>query len=113
MRSVPISHSITGPLARSIGAGFTGAERGKALTNAGGLSGPPFGVHYSAHPSPRGDGNQSAAQAPRWVSCWPDWFLPVLVLSPVFRGKYLAALRQAYHAGELQFAGSTAPLASP
>ena len=29
MRSVPISHSITGPLARSIGPGFTGAERGK------------------------------------------------------------------------------------
>src|SRR5271166_1867630 len=46
MRSVPISHSITGPLARSIGPGFTGAERGKALTNAGGPSGPPFGVHY-------------------------------------------------------------------
>ena len=56
---------------------------------------------------------ESAAQAPRWVSCRPDWFLPVLVLSPVFRGKYLAALRQTYHAGELQFAGSTAPLASP
>src|SRR5208337_5474900 len=46
MRSVPISHSITGLLARSIGPGFTGAERGKALTNAGSLSGPPFGVHY-------------------------------------------------------------------
>ena len=43
MRSVPISHSITGPLARSIGPGFTGAERGKALTNAGGLGGPPWG----------------------------------------------------------------------
>src|SRR5208283_603043 len=47
MRSVPISHSITGPLARSIGPGFTGAERGKALTNADGLSGPSFGVHYT------------------------------------------------------------------
>ena len=35
------------------------------------------------------------------------------VLSPVFRGKYLAALRQAYHDGELQFAGSTEPLANP
>src|SRR5271157_2511683 len=46
MRSVPISHSITGPLARSIGLGCTGAEREKALTNAGGLSGPPLGVHY-------------------------------------------------------------------
>src|SRR5271157_4413100 len=47
MRSVPISHSITGPLARSIGLGCTGAEREKALTNAGGLSGPPLGVHYT------------------------------------------------------------------
>ena len=64
-------------------------------------------------PAPGATATESAAQAPRWVSCRPDWFLPVLVLSPVFRGKYLAALRQAYHAGELQFAGSTAPLASP
>ena len=47
MRSVPISHSITGPQARSIGPESMGAERGKALTNAGGLSGPPIGVHYS------------------------------------------------------------------
>jgi hypothetical protein len=45
-RSVPISHSITGPLARSIGPGFRGGERGKALTNPGGLSGPPLGVHF-------------------------------------------------------------------
>ena len=64
-------------------------------------------------PAPGATATESAAQAPRWVSCRPDWFLPVLVLSPVFRGKYLAALRQTYHAGELQFAGSTAPLASP
>ena len=52
-------------------------------------------------------------QAPRWVSCRPSWFLPVKVLSPVFRGKYLAALRAAYQAGQLQFAGSTLPLKSP
>jgi hypothetical protein len=39
--------------------------------------------------------------------------LSVKVLSPVFRGKYLAALRAAYQAGQLQFAGSTSPLASP
>ena len=52
-------------------------------------------------------------QAPRWVSCRPNWFLPVQVLSQVFRGKYLAALRTAHQAGQLQFAGSTLPLASP
>ena len=52
-------------------------------------------------------------QAPRWVSCRPNWFLSVQVLSRVFRGKYLAALRAAHQAGQLQFAGSTLPLASP
>jgi hypothetical protein len=51
--------------------------------------------------------------APRWVSCRPGWFLPVKVLSRVFRGKYLVALRAAYQAGQLQFAGSTLPLADP
>ena len=52
-------------------------------------------------------------QAPRWVSCRPNWFLSVQVLGEVFRGKYLAAVRTAYQAGQLQFAGSTLPLASP
>ena len=56
---------------------------------------------------------ESAAQAPRWVSCRPDWFLPVLVLSPVFRGKYLAALRQTYHAGELQIRWEHRALGKP
>jgi hypothetical protein len=53
------------------------------------------------------------AEAPRWVSCRPNWFLSVDVLSRVFRGKYLAALRAAHQGGQLQFAGSTSPLASP
>jgi hypothetical protein len=52
-------------------------------------------------------------QAPRWVSCRPNWLLPVRVLGRVFPGKYLAALRAAHQAGRLQFAGSTSPLASP
>jgi hypothetical protein len=52
-------------------------------------------------------------QAPRWVSCRPNWLLPVPVLRRVFRGKYLAALRAAHQAGRLQFAGSTLPLESP
>ena len=38
---------------------------------------------------------------PRWVSCRPGFFLPVRVLSRVFRGKYLAALRQAFDRGQL------------
>jgi Putative transposase/Transposase zinc-binding domain len=55
----------------------------------------------------------SPGEAPRWVSCRLNWFLPVRVLGQVFRGKYLAALRAAHQAGQLQFAGSTLPLASP
>ncbi len=38
---------------------------------------------------------------PRWLSCRPGFFLPVLVLSRVFRGKYLALLRQAFAQGRL------------
>ena len=53
------------------------------------------------------------AEPPRWVSSRPAFFLPVKVLGRVFRGKYLAGLRQAYAAGTLTFAGSTAALADP
>jgi len=38
---------------------------------------------------------------PRWVACRPGFFLPVRVLSRVFRGKYLAGLRQAFDHGKL------------
>jgi hypothetical protein len=41
--------------------------------------------------------------APHWVSCRPGFFLPVRVLSRVFRGKYLASLRQAVVHGKLTF----------
>jgi hypothetical protein len=39
--------------------------------------------------------------SPRWRSCRPGFFLPVRVLSRVFRGKYLARLRQLHGAGKL------------
>jgi Putative transposase/Transposase zinc-binding domain len=39
---------------------------------------------------------------PRWVSCRPGFFLPVRVLSRVFRGKFLATLQAAFVAGRLQ-----------
>ena len=41
----------------------------------------------------------------RWVGSRPDYFLPVSVLSRVFRGKFLAGLRAAYAAGRVRFAG--------
>jgi putative transposase/transposase-like zinc-binding protein len=38
---------------------------------------------------------------PRWVACRPGFFLPVRVLSRIFRGKFLAGLRAAIDAGEV------------
>jgi hypothetical protein len=40
--------------------------------------------------------------SPRWVACRPGFFLPVRVLSRVFRGKFLAGLRAAVNAGEVR-----------
>ena len=41
------------------------------------------------------------------------FFLPVKVLSRVFRGKFVAALRRAYDRSELDLAGATEPLRNP
>src|SRR5262249_22735431 len=49
----------------------------------------------------------------RWVSSRPNFFLPVRVLSRVFRGKVLAGLRTAFAAGRLRFPGKLASLAEP
>jgi hypothetical protein len=46
----------------------------------------------------------------RWVASPPNFFLPVRVLSRVFRGKFLAGLRRAWRGGELSFHGSLAGL---
>jgi hypothetical protein len=40
-----------------------------------------------------------------WVGSRPDFFLPVRVLSRVFRGKFLAGLRAAYTDGRLRLTG--------
>ena len=39
--------------------------------------------------------------SPRWQACRPGFFLPVRVLSRVFRGKFVAGLRAAIDAGKL------------
>lgn len=49
--------------------------------------------------------------SPRWVACRPGFFLPVRVLSRVFRGKFLNLLRAAFDRGQLVFPGQLAPLA--
>jgi Putative transposase/Transposase zinc-binding domain len=49
----------------------------------------------------------------RWIKTRHAFFLPVRVLSRVFRGKFVAALKHAFYAGQLQFHGNLAPLAQP
>jgi hypothetical protein len=41
----------------------------------------------------------------RWISCRPGFFLPVRVLSRLFRRLFLEALEKAFQEGELQFFG--------
>ena len=48
----------------------------------------------------------------RWISSRRSFFLPIKVLSRVFRGKFVAGLKNAFHTGTLQFYGNLAPLAA-
>ena len=52
-------------------------------------------------------------EEPAWKSCRPGFFLPVRVLSALFRGKFLAGLDEAQQQGKLHLAGGQADLACP
>jgi hypothetical protein len=56
-------------------------------------------------------GGGIALDGTRWVSCRPGFFLPVRVLSRLFRRLFLEALVAAHAAGRLQFFSLHAPLA--
>jgi hypothetical protein len=47
----------------------------------------------------------------KWIACQPRYFLPVKVLSKLFRGLMLDKLAAAHKAGQLQFFGNHARLA--
>ena len=47
----------------------------------------------------------------RWIACKPGFFLPVRVLSRLFRRLFLEGLAALYEAGRLAFFGDLAPLA--
>jgi hypothetical protein len=49
----------------------------------------------------------------RWVRTGDRFFLPVKVLSRVFRGKFLAGLKHLYRCNQLHCAGPSAALADP
>ena len=54
-----------------------------------------------------------ARDGSRWISASSRFFLPVRVLSRVFRGKFIAGLKQLVVQGRLQFHGSLQELAKP
>ena len=58
-------------------------------------------------------GGGLSADGHRWIPARSDYFLPVDVIGSLFRGKFLAGLKQAYQAGRLQLTGSVQPLADP
>jgi hypothetical protein len=58
------------------------------------------------------DGGLSADRA-RWIKPRYAFFLPVKVLSRVFRGKFVAALQRAFQDGKLSFHGDLQALTQP
>jgi hypothetical protein len=49
----------------------------------------------------------------RWIATRPGYLLPVKVMGRLFGGKFLAGLKEAYHAGHFSLGGSVAALAEP
>ena len=58
-------------------------------------------------------GGGLAPDGQRWVACRPGFFLPVKVLSRLFRRLFVESLQKAFHAGQLQFFGALEPLREP
>ena len=74
-----------------------------------------WGSALTHHPHVHGivPGGGLSPDGKRWIACKPGFFLPVRVLSRLFRRRFLEELNQVYHAGLLQFFGDTAQLADP
>jgi hypothetical protein len=58
-------------------------------------------------------GGGLSSDAKRWIASRSYYFLPVRVLSRVFRNKYCQLLRKAYVEGTLAFHGALAPMTEP
>jgi hypothetical protein len=58
-------------------------------------------------------GGGVSADGKRWVACRPGFFLPVRVLSALFRRLFLTQLRRAFDDNQLQFFNALASLREP
>jgi hypothetical protein len=74
-----------------------------------------WGSAMTHHPHIHGivPGGGFSADGQRWIACKPGFFLPVRVLSRLFRRLFLAELGKAYRAGELRFFTDHSDLADP
>lgn len=57
-------------------------------------------------------GGGISSDGTRWVSCRKDFFLPVRVLSRLFRAKFMYYLKEAYESGTISFHGKLRHLAT-
>ncbi|RJG08427.1 IS91 family transposase [Massilia cavernae] len=74
-----------------------------------------WGSALTHHPHVHGivPGGGLSQDGERWVACRRGFFLPVRVLSRLFRRRFLEALGAAHRAGQLRFLGEHAALTEP
>ncbi len=70
-------------------------------------------LHHHPHVHCVVPGGGPSLDGARWVGCRPGFFLPIRVLSRLFRRLFLEALQGAFEAGELSFFGDLTGLAEP
>jgi len=73
-----------------------------------------WGSALTHHPHVHGivPGGGLSSDGERWVACRPGFFLPVRVLSRLFRRRFLEELAKAHDSGQLQFFGEHVALAN-
>jgi hypothetical protein len=74
-----------------------------------------WGSALTHHPHVHGivPGGGLSPEGTRWVACRRGFFLPVRVLSRLFRRRFLEQLEKLHRAGQLRFFGEHAALADP
>ena len=70
-------------------------------------------LHHHPHVHCVVPGGGPSADKTRWIGCRPGFFLPVKVLSRLYRRLFMTRLRVAFEAGQLRFFGDLAHLAAP
>jgi len=73
-----------------------------------------WGSALTHHPHVHGivPGGGLSPDGERWIACRPGFFLPVRVLSRLFRRRFLEALEAVHRRGQLQFFGEYTELAN-